>query len=112
LFTCLASQSSIPGESQNRLPALMNDRDRALFAPGIYLGLRIGEIITLKRNQLRTKDGGVRNHAVDDFLQFRRRRYRVQYHANLVGTLQFIHHLHSSQKIFLLGGAHSAGLAH
>jgi integrase/recombinase XerD len=48
-------------EIKNVFKVLKNDRDRALFALGIYSGLRIGEIITLERKQLFTKDGGVRN---------------------------------------------------
>jgi integrase/recombinase XerD len=50
-----------PAEIKTVFTILKNDRDRALFALGIYSGLRIGEIITLKRNQLFTVDGGVRN---------------------------------------------------
>ncbi|HEY9684463.1 MAG TPA: site-specific integrase [Oculatellaceae cyanobacterium] len=50
-----------PAEIKTVFQLLKNDRDRALFALGIYSGLRIGEIITLKRNQLFTKEGGVRN---------------------------------------------------
>lgn len=50
-----------PSEIKTVFQLLKNDRDRALFALGIYSGLRIGEIITLKRNQLFTKEGGVRN---------------------------------------------------
>lgn len=50
-----------PAEIKTVFQILKNDRDRALFALGIYSGLRIGEIITLKRNQLFTKEGGVRN---------------------------------------------------
>jgi integrase/recombinase XerD len=40
---------------------LGNNRDRAMFAVGIYTGLRISEIISLKYNQVFTADGGVRN---------------------------------------------------
>jgi integrase/recombinase XerD len=36
-------------------------RDKTIFALGIYAGLRIGEIIALKTDQLFTKSGGVRN---------------------------------------------------
>jgi integrase/recombinase XerD len=48
-------------EIKNVFKILKSDRDRALFALGIYSGLRIGEIITLERKQLFTKDDGVRN---------------------------------------------------
>ncbi len=40
---------------------LKNNRNRAMFALGIYTGLRVGELITLKCDQVYTKDGGVRN---------------------------------------------------
>jgi len=50
-----------PDEIKNVFKFLKNDRDRALFALGIYSGLRIGEIITLERKQLYTKNDGVRN---------------------------------------------------
>ena len=50
-----------PAEIKTVFQVLKNERDRALFALGIYAGLRVGEIITLKKNQLFTKDGGVRN---------------------------------------------------
>jgi integrase/recombinase XerD len=50
-----------PDEIKTVFKILKNERNCALFALGIYSGLRIGEIITLKRNQLFTKDGGVRN---------------------------------------------------
>jgi integrase/recombinase XerD len=40
---------------------LKTNRDRALFALGIYTGLRIAEIITLKYDQVFTAAGGVRN---------------------------------------------------
>jgi integrase/recombinase XerD len=40
---------------------LRNTRDQALFALGIYSGLRVGEIIALKYNQLYAPSGGVRN---------------------------------------------------
>ncbi len=50
-----------PDEIKNVFKFLKNDRDRTLFALGIYSGLRIGEILTLERKQLFTKDDGVRN---------------------------------------------------
>jgi integrase/recombinase XerD len=40
---------------------LKTNRDRALFALGIYTGLRIAEIITLKYDHVFTAAGGVRN---------------------------------------------------
>jgi integrase/recombinase XerD len=36
-------------------------RDKALFALGIYAGLRIGEIVQLRRDQVCTAAGGIRN---------------------------------------------------
>jgi integrase/recombinase XerD len=35
-------------------------RDRALFAIGLYTGLRISEILALEQDQLFTSDGGIR----------------------------------------------------
>lgn len=40
---------------------LTSTRDKALFALGIYSGLRIGEIIHLKYSQVFTTSGGVKN---------------------------------------------------
>ncbi|MCC7531060.1 MAG: site-specific integrase [Candidatus Melainabacteria bacterium] len=40
---------------------LKSPRDRALFALGIYTGMRIGEIIRLRTEQLYTTNGGIRN---------------------------------------------------
>jgi integrase/recombinase XerD len=40
---------------------LRNSRDQALFALGIYTGLRIAEIIKLRYDQVFTASGGVRN---------------------------------------------------
>jgi integrase/recombinase XerD len=40
---------------------LRNSRDQALFALGMYTGLRIGEIIALRYDQLFTTAGGVKN---------------------------------------------------
>ena len=37
-----------PAEIKTVFQVLKNERDRALFALGIYAGLRVGEIITLK----------------------------------------------------------------
>jgi integrase/recombinase XerD len=39
---------------------LNTNRDRALFGLGIYTGMRIGEIIRLKQDQVFTPDGGIR----------------------------------------------------
>ncbi len=43
---------------------LENPRDRCIFALGIYAGLRIGEIIRLRQDQLFTEDGGIRQEAM------------------------------------------------
>ena len=40
---------------------LPSTRDKLLFALGIYTGMRISEIVQLKRRQLYTDNGGVRN---------------------------------------------------
>ncbi len=40
---------------------LRNRRDQALFALGMYSGLRVGEIIGLRYDQVFTTIGGVRN---------------------------------------------------
>ena len=40
---------------------LSNSRDQAIFSFGIYAGLRIGEIISLKYSDVYTKSGGIRN---------------------------------------------------
>lgn len=39
---------------------LDNSRDRLLFGLGIYTGMRIGEIIRLRQDQVFTEDGGIR----------------------------------------------------
>jgi integrase/recombinase XerD len=41
---------------------LRSNRDRVIFAVGIYTALRVGEIIALKHKQLFTAGGGVRNN--------------------------------------------------
>jgi integrase/recombinase XerD len=46
---------------KNLIKVLDGNRDRTIFAIGIYTGLRISEIISLKYNQAYTADGGVRN---------------------------------------------------
>jgi integrase/recombinase XerD len=43
---------------------LETPRDKALFGLGIYSGMRIGEIIRLKQEQVFTTDGGVRYQLV------------------------------------------------
>lgn len=43
---------------------LENPRDRCIFALGIYTGLRIGEIIRLRQDQMFTEDGGIRQEAI------------------------------------------------
>lgn len=47
-------------EIQAVFKLLDSARDRALFALGLYTGLRISEIIALKQDQLFTEDGGIR----------------------------------------------------
>jgi integrase/recombinase XerD len=48
-------------EIQTILKVLKTDRDRALFATGLYTGLRISEIIAIGQNDVFTTSGGVRN---------------------------------------------------
>ena len=43
---------------------LDNPRDKALFGIGIYSGMRVGEIIQLKQDQVFTEDGGIRYQIV------------------------------------------------
>lgn len=40
---------------------LSSARDKAIFAVGVYTGLRVGEIVSLKTNQLFTDAGNVRH---------------------------------------------------
>lgn len=47
-------------EIENVFALLQNHRDKLIFALGIYSGMRIGEIIRLKQEQVYTDDGGVR----------------------------------------------------
>ena len=51
---------------------LSNSRDQAIFALGIYAGLRIGEIISLKYSDIYTKSGGVRN--ILKFIRLKKKR--------------------------------------
>ena len=39
---------------------LETPRDKSIFALGVYTGMRIGEIIRLKQDQVFTEDGGIR----------------------------------------------------
>jgi integrase/recombinase XerD len=48
-------------EIQTVLKVLKNDRDQALFATGLYTGLRISEIIAIGQNDVFTTSGGIRN---------------------------------------------------
>ncbi len=48
-------------EIRDLFKILKNSRDQALFALGLYSGLRIGEIIALKQKQIFTANGSVRN---------------------------------------------------
>jgi integrase len=50
-----------PKEIQTVLKVLKNARDRALFATGLYTGLRISEIIAIGQNDVFTTSGGIRN---------------------------------------------------
>jgi integrase/recombinase XerD len=47
-------------EIQSVFKLLDSKRDRALFAIGLYTGLRVSEIISLEQDQIFTADGGVR----------------------------------------------------
>jgi integrase/recombinase XerD len=55
----MAGQAKIlsPIEIGNVFKLLESNRDKALFAVGIYTGLRISEIISLKQDQLLTANG-------------------------------------------------------
>jgi integrase len=50
-----------PKEVKNIFQLLPSARDKAIFAIGIYTGLRVGEIVTLRADQLFTEAGNVRN---------------------------------------------------
>ena len=50
-----------PKEIKNIFQLLPSARDKAIFAIGIYTGLRVGEIVTLRADQLFTEAGNVRN---------------------------------------------------
>jgi hypothetical protein len=59
----------MPGRAKVLTPKEINDifsllktsRNQALFAVGIYTGMRIGEVIRLRYEQVYTTSGGVRN---------------------------------------------------
>lgn len=55
----MAGQAKIltPKEINNVIAILPTSRDKAMFALGIYTGMRIGEIIRLKQEQVFTDDG-------------------------------------------------------
>jgi integrase/recombinase XerD len=59
----MAGQARIlsPKEIKNIFQLLPTARDKALFAIGIYTGLRVSEIVTLRANQLFTEAGNVRH---------------------------------------------------
>jgi integrase/recombinase XerD len=48
-------------EIQNVLKVLKSPRDKLLFALGLYTGLRISEIISIKQDHVYTTSGGIRN---------------------------------------------------
>jgi integrase/recombinase XerD len=48
-------------EIQNVLKVLKSPRDKLLFATGLYTGLRISEIISVKQEHVYTASGGIRN---------------------------------------------------
>jgi integrase/recombinase XerD len=50
-----------PKEIKDVFKLLVTPRDKAMFALGIYTGLRVSEIVTLRANQLFTEAGNVRN---------------------------------------------------
>ena len=62
-FVAMPGQAKIltSQEISDIFKILKSPRDRALFALGIYTGMRVGEIIQLKYDQLYTASGGVRN---------------------------------------------------
>lgn len=48
-------------EIQNVLKVLKSPRDKLLFTTGLYTGLRISEIISIKQDHVYTTSGGIRN---------------------------------------------------
>ncbi len=50
-----------PKEINDIFSLLKTNRNQALFALGIYTGMRIGEVIRLRYEQVYTTNGGVRN---------------------------------------------------
>jgi len=74
------------------LKVLGNDRDRAIFGIGIYTGLRISEIISLKYNQVYTTDGGVRNILKVKRLKKKNTLYsEIPMHTKLKKALEIYH---------------------
>ncbi|MBX9571397.1 MAG: site-specific integrase [Candidatus Obscuribacterales bacterium] len=59
----MAGQARIlsPKEIKDIFRMLATPRDKAMFALGIYTGLRVSEIVTLRANQLFTESGNVRH---------------------------------------------------
>jgi len=50
-----------PREIKDIFSILKSKRNKLIFGLGVYTGMRIGEIIRLKPEQVYTKDGGIRN---------------------------------------------------
>ena len=50
-----------PKEIKNIFQLLPTARDKAMFAIGIYTGLRVGELVALRADQLFTESGNVRS---------------------------------------------------
>lgn len=67
-------------EIQTVLKGLKNDRDRALFATGLYTGLRISEIIAVGQNDVFTTSGWHTQYSQDH--QTKKVKYRIQQHPN------------------------------
>lgn len=59
----MAGQARIlsPKEIKDVFKLLATPRDKAMFALGIYTGLRVSEIVTLRTSQLFTESGNVRH---------------------------------------------------
>lgn len=81
---------------------LRNRRDQALFALGMYSGLRVGEIIGLRYDQVFTTIGGVRNLLKVVRAKKKNTVYReIPVHPKLRERLQLYHKEHGkSQWLF------------